>query len=232
MMSWIPKNILSPSILAADYAILGQQLRDIAAAGAAYVHLDVMDGEFVPSISFGMPVIKSIRPVTDAVFDVHLMIREPIRYLKEFADCGADIITVHYEACEDVAQTLRKIRELGLKAGLSIKPGTDVEVLRPLLAECDMILLMSVEPGFGGQKFIETSFARAEAISRMIQESGYPIDLEIDGGINLNNVRDVLRSGINVIVSGSAVFKNPYENTRAFMNILQEEELQRSSKQS
>ena len=223
-MSRIPKNILSPSILAADYAILGDQLRDVASAGAAYVHLDVMDGVFVPSISFGMPLIHSIRPVTDAVFDVHLMIGEPVRYLREFADCGADIITVHYEACEDVSLTLRKIRELGLKAGLSIKPGTDVSVLSPLLSQCDMILLMSVEPGFGGQKFMEQSFERARQIRQMIMESGYPIDLEIDGGITLDNVRDVLRSGVNVIVSGSAVFKNPYDNTKAFMKILREEE--------
>jgi len=223
-MSWKPKNILSPSILAADYAVLGDQLREIAAGGASYVHLDVMDGMFVPSISFGMPLIRSIRPVTDAVFDVHLMIEEPVRYLKEFAECGADIITIHYEACRDVTRTLRSIRELGLKAGLSIRPGTDVNVLSPLLSECDMILLMSVEPGFGGQKFIETSFERAETIRKMIRESGYPIDLEIDGGITLSNVRDVLRSGVNVIVSGSAVFKDPLNNTRAFMEILQEEE--------
>ena len=223
-MSWIPKNILSPSILAADYAVLGDQLRDIASAGAQYVHLDVMDGVFVPTISFGMPLIKSIRPVTDAVFDVHLMIGEPIRYLKEFADCGADIITVHYEACEDVPATLRRIRELGMKAGLSIKPATDVGVLAPLLPECDMILLMSVEPGFGGQKFMEASFERGRQIRRMIRESGYPIDLEVDGGITLDNVRDVLRAGINVIVSGSAVFKDPYANAKAFMEILREEE--------
>ena len=227
-MSWYPKNILSPSILAADYSVLGDQLRDIASAGAAYVHLDVMDGVFVPSISFGMPLIQSIRPVTDAVFDVHLMIGEPIRYLKEFADCGADIITVHYEACQDVVHTLRTIRELGMKAGLSIKPATDVKVLVPLLSECDMILLMSVEPGFGGQKFMDASFERAGQIRAMIRESGYPIDLEIDGGITLDNVREVLRSGVNVIVSGSAVFKDPYQNTKAFMQILQEEETNRS----
>ena len=223
-MSWITKNILSPSILAADYAILGDQLRQVASAGAAYVHLDVMDGVFVPSISFGMPLIHSIRPVTDAVFDVHLMITEPIRYLREFADCGADIITVHYEACQDIALTLRTIRELGRKAGLSIKPGTDVDVLLPLLPECDMVLLMSVEPGFGGQKFMEPSFERARQIRHMIGESGYPIDLEIDGGITLENVRAVLQAGVNVIVSGSAVFTDPYDNTKAFMQILREEE--------
>jgi len=217
-------NILSPSILAADFKILGNQLRDIFDAGAAYVHIDVMDGLFVPSISFGMPLIRSIRSASEAVFDVHLMIDEPIRYLKEFTDCGADIITVHYEACKDPAETLRSIRALGCKAGLSIKPGTDVQVLAPFLSELDMILLMSVEPGFGGQKFLDGPLERAEKITQMIHESAYDIDLEIDGGITLENVRDVLKAGVNVIVAGSAVFRNPYENTKAFMNILKEGE--------
>ena len=213
-------NILSPSVLACDFANMGEQLREITEAGAKYVHLDVMDGLFVPSISFGMPLIKSIRPVTDIVFDVHLMINEPIRYIDEFKACGADIITVHYEACSDVAATLKKIREAGLKAGLSIKPKTDVEVLRGYLGLCDMILLMSVEPGFGGQKFIEGSDKKAAAIRQMINESPYDIDLEIDGGINLDNVKTVLDAGVNVIVAGSAVFKDPYGNTEKFMKIL------------
>ncbi len=213
-------NILSPSVLACDFANMGEQLREITEAGAKYVHLDVMDGLFVPSISFGMPLIKSIRPVTDIVFDVHLMINEPIRYIDEFKACGADIITVHYEACSDVAATLKKIREAGLKAGLSIKPKTDVEVLREYLGLCDMILLMSVEPGFGGQKFIEGSDKKAAAIRQMINESPYDIDLEIDGGINLDNVKTVLDAGVNVIVAGSAVFKDPYGNTEKFMKIL------------
>ena len=213
-------NILSPSVLACDFANMGEQLREITEAGAKYVHLDVMDGLFVPSISFGMPLIKSIRPVTDIVFDVHLMINEPIRYIDEFKACGADIITVHYEACSDVAATLKKIREAGLKAGLSIKPKTDVEVLRDYLGLCDMILLMSVEPGFGGQKFIEGSDKKAADIRQMINESPYDIDLEIDGGINLDNVKTVLDAGVNVIVAGSAVFKDPYGNTEKFMKIL------------
>ncbi len=213
-------NILSPSVLACDFANMGEQLRQIAEAGAEYVHLDVMDGLFVPSISFGMPLIKSIRPVTDIVFDVHLMINEPIRYIDEFKACGADIITVHYEACSDVAATLKKIRQVGLKAGLSIKPKTDPEVLREYLDLCDMILLMSVEPGFGGQKFIEGSDKKAAAIRKMIDDSPYDIDLEIDGGINLENVKTVLDAGVNVIVAGSAVFKDPYGNTEKFMKIL------------
>ncbi|MBQ9814716.1 MAG: ribulose-phosphate 3-epimerase [Lachnospiraceae bacterium] len=213
-------NILAPSILSADFKRTGEQLREIAEAGAEYVHVDVMDGMFVPSISFGMPVIKSLRSATDKVFDVHLMIEEPIRYLKEFKDVGADIITIHYEACEDVRATLEGIRELGLKSGLSVKPKTDVNVVREFLDVCDMILLMSVEPGFGGQKFIDGSLERAAALRQIIEESGRDIDLEIDGGVNLDNVSDILDAGVNVIVAGSAVFKDPAENTRKFMEIL------------
>ena len=213
-------NILAPSILAADFKNLGKQLEEIRDNGAEYVHIDVMDGKFVPSISFGMPLIKSIRPATDKVFDVHLMIEDPIRYLKDFKESGADIITVHYEACFDVAETLRAIRDLGLKSGLSIKPKTDVEVVEEFLPLCDMILLMSVEPGFGGQKFIDGSLERAQQLRQIIDESRLPIDLEIDGGITLDNVADVLDAGVNVIVAGSAVFKNPAENTKRFMEIL------------
>ena len=215
-------NILAPSILAADFKNLGKQLEEIRDNGAEYVHIDVMDGKFVPSISFGMPVIKSIRPATDKVFDVHLMIEEPIRYLKEFAESGADLITIHYEACEDVKATLQGIRDLGLKSGLSIKPKTDTEVVREYLPFCDMILLMSVEPGFGGQKFIDGSLERAAALRKIIDDSPYEIDLEIDGGITLDNVRDVLDAGVNVIVAGSAVFKDPAANTQKFMEILNE----------
>ena len=218
-------NILAPSILSADFKNLGRDIAEIERGGAKYVHIDVMDGKFVPSISFGMPVIKSIRSASAIVFDVHLMIDEPIRYLDEFKESGADIITVHYEACTDVRATLQGIKERGLKAGLSVKPGTDVEVVREYLDVCDMILLMSVEPGFGGQKFIETSIERAKALRKMIDEynakcSGN-IDLEIDGGIKLDNVERVLDAGVNIIVAGSAVFKAPYENTVKFMEILE-----------
>ena len=214
--------ILSPSILAADFKKLGIQLEEIGSNGAEYVHIDVMDGKFVPSISFGMPVIKSIRSATEKVFDVHLMIEEPIRYIQEFKECGADIITIHYEACTDVAATLKAIREAGLKTGLSIKPKTDTAVVKEFLPLCDMILLMSVEPGFGGQKFIENSIERAKDLKALIDASGLRIDLEIDGGINLDNVTDVMDAGVNILVAGSAVFKNPVENTRKFMEILNE----------
>ena len=214
------KNILSPSILAADFANLGKQLKEIEQAGASYVHIDVMDGLFVPSISFGMPLIRSIRKVSGLTFDVHLMIEEPVRYVRDFRDCGADIITVHYEACKDIAATLKEIRDTGARAGLSIKPGTSVDVVKELLPLCDMVLLMSVEPGFGGQKFMEVSYERAEMLHRMILDSGYPVDLQIDGGITLDNVSSVLDAGVNVIVAGSAVFKDPYNNTKEFIKRL------------
>ena len=214
------ENILSPSILAADFANLGKQLKEIEQAGASYVHIDVMDGLFVPSISFGMPLIRSIRKVSGLTFDVHLMIEEPVRYVRDFRDCGADIITVHYEACKDIAATLKEIRDTGARAGLSIKPGTSVDVVKELLPLCDMVLLMSVEPGFGGQKFMEVSYERAEMLHRMILDSGYPVDLQIDGGITLDNVSSVLDAGVNVIVAGSAVFKDPYNNTKEFIKRL------------
>ena len=217
-------NILAPSILSADFKCLGEQLKIIAENGAEYVHVDVMDGKFVPSISFGMPVMKSIRPATEKVFDVHLMIEEPIRYIKEFKESGADIITVHYEACSDVAATLKAIREEGLKTGLSIKPKTPTEVVKEFLPLCDMILLMSVEPGFGGQKFIDGSLERSAQLRTIIEQSNLPIDLEIDGGITLENVSDVIDSGVNIIVAGSAVFKDPGGNTAKFMRILKEKE--------
>lgn len=217
-------NILAPSILSADFKNLGRDLDDIKRGGARFVHIDVMDGAFVPNISFGMPVIKSIRSGSDLVFDVHLMVEEPIRFLKEFAESGADIITVHYEACSDVRATLQGIKDLGLKAGLSIKPKTDVNVVKEYLDLCDMILLMSVEPGLGGQAYIPESTGRAASLRSIINEymdspegAGRNIDLEIDGGIKLDNVQMVTEAGVNIIVAGSAVFKAPYDNTVAFM---------------
>jgi len=218
-------NILSPSMLSADFTILGKQLEEIKEGGAAYLHIDVMDGVFVPAISFGMCVMKSIRKASDLVFDVHLMITEPIRYVEEFKNIGADIITVHLEACEDVAATLKKIRDCGCKVGLSIKPKTPVESLKPYLDQVDMILMMSVEPGFGGQKYIEESTERIAQVRKMIDESGFAIDLEVDGGINSENVSVVLDAGANVIVAGSAVFgDNILNKTKEFMSILSEKE--------
>ena len=215
-------NILSPSILSADFSKLGEQIIQTKEGGAQFLHIDVMDGVFVPAISFGMCVIQSIRGITDMVFDVHLMITEPIRYIEEFAKDGADIITVHLEACRDVRATLLKIKECGCKTGLTIKPGTDIEALRPFLDIPDMILIMSVEPGFGGQKYIEASTERITKVREMIDSSPYEIDLEVDGGINLSNVTTVLEAGANVIVAGSAVYKDDIRNnTKQFMDILQ-----------
>ena len=214
-------NILSPSILSADFANLGNDILEVYNHGAKYLHVDVMDGKFVPSISFGMPVIKSIRKVCDIVFDVHLMIEEPIRYIKEFVESGADIITVHLEACENVQATIDKIHEMGIKAGLSIKPGTPVESLLPYLDKVEMILMMSVEPGFGGQKYIEASTERIRQVRAMLDERNLSTDLQVDGGINVDNVNTVLEAGVNIVVAGSAVFGgNIEEKTKAFMEKL------------
>ena len=214
-------NILSPSILSADFANLGNDILEVYKHGAKYLHVDVMDGKFVPSISFGMPVIKSVRKVCDIVFDVHLMIEEPIRYIKEFVESGADIITIHLEACEDVQATIDKIHEMGVKAGLSIKPGTPVESLLPYLDKVEMILMMSVEPGFGGQKYIEASTERIRQVKAMLDERNLSTDLQVDGGINVENVNTVLEAGVNIVVAGSAVFGgNIEEKTKAFMEKL------------
>ncbi len=212
------KNILSPSILAADFAVLGEQIKEADEAGAEYIHIDVMDGVFVPSISFGMPVIKSIRKVTKRIFDVHLMIVEPERFVKEFADCGADSITFHLEATEDAEEIIDQIRSLGCKVGMSIKPKTPVEVVRKYLDKLDMLLVMTVEPGFGGQKYIPESTERIRKIRQMADEQEIDLDIQVDGGITTDNVRMVLDAGANVIVAGSAVFKgNITDNVKAIM---------------
>lgn len=212
------KMILSPSILSADFTVLGEQIEAADQAGAEYIHIDVMDGLFVPSISFGMPVIRSIRGRTKKVFDVHLMIEKPERYIQEFADCGADFITFHLEACDCIRETIEKIHALGLRAGLSIKPATPTEAVRPYLDILDMVLIMSVEPGFGGQKYIPSSTEKLREAKRMIAESGRAIDLEVDGGIKQDNIRMVYEAGANVIVAGSSVFGGDIaENVKALL---------------
>ena len=217
--------ILAPSILAADFKNLGQEMKKTEENGARYLHFDVMDGMFVPSISFGMPVLASIKDGTSQTMDVHLMVQEPIRYVEAFQKAGADILTVHLEACEDVKATIDKIRECGMKVGLSICPETEAEALKPYLKEVDMILVMSVHPGFGGQKFIPESLEKIRKVREMIEEQGLSVDVEVDGGIYLTNVREVLEAGVNVVVAGSAVFKGePGQNTKEFMEILKDDE--------
>ena len=213
--------VLAPSILAADFKVLGQEMKKTEENGAEYIHFDVMDGMFVPSISFGMPVMASIHDATEQFMDAHLMIREPIRYVEAFQKAGADLLTVHLEACEDVKATLDKIHEYGMKAGLSINPETDVKELMPYLEDADMILVMSVHPGFGGQKFIPETLEKIRAVRNMLNKKNLDTDIQVDGGIYVENVREVLDAGANVIVAGSAVFRGDAgENTAKFMEIL------------
>ena len=217
--------VLSPSILAADFKVLGQEMKKTedngAENGAAYIHFDVMDGMFVPSISFGMPVLASIHDATEQFMDVHLMVQEPIRYVEAFQKAGADYVTVHLEACEDVKTTLDKIHACGMKAGLAVNPETDVKELVPYMEDVEMILIMSVQPGFGGQKFIPESLDKIREVRAMLNEKNLETDIQVDGGIYVENVREVLDAGANVIVAGSAVFRGDAgENTAKFMEIL------------
>ena len=210
--------ILSPSILAADFARLGEQIKEIEKnPGADYIHFDVMDGMFVPNLSFGIPVLKSLRKVTDKVLDVHLMIEAPERYIDNFVHAGADIITFHIEACKHPKEVIESIHLRGKKAGIAIKPGTPVDELRPFFGLADMFLVMTVEPGFGGQSYMDICTDKIKLLKKMLEKDGFDTDIQVDGGITKDNVDVVLDAGANVIVMGSSIFKGDIaENVKYF----------------
>jgi ribulose-phosphate 3-epimerase len=213
---------LAPSILSADFSKLGEEIITLSKSDCEYIHIDVMDGMFVPNISIGPLVVESIRPLTKQVFDVHLMINEPIRYIDKFASAGADIITVHYEACADLQGTIDAIKAHNIKVGLTIKPETPCEVLEPYISQIDMVLIMLVNPGFGGQQMIQSAVEKVTVIKALTNQLNPTCEIEVDGGVKLNNVIDVIEAGANVIVAGSSIFSEPgiEENIKLFRELL------------
>lgn len=214
-------DCLAPSILSADFSKLGEQIKTIDEAGAQYVHIDVMDGLFVPSISMGLPVIKTIRDCTDKIFDVHLMIMDPERYINDFADAGADIITVHAEACKHLDRTIDMIHERGILAGVALNPATPLCNIEYVLPKVDMVLIMTVNPGFGGQKLITYTIDKVRDLKTIVSERKLKTDIEVDGGVSLENIEILKEAGANIFVAGSAVFKGDVaENVKEFLDKL------------
>lgn len=213
---------LSPSILSADFSNLSDEINKIEIGGADYIHIDVMDGHFVPNITIGPPVIKSLRKISNMTFDVHLMIENPDLYIDDFYNAGADIITVHYEACRHLHRTIQKIKSLGLKAGVALNPATPISVLSDIIYDIDMVLIMSVNPGFGGQSLISNVKYKFSELKEMISKKDLNIDIEIDGGVNLDNIDEIIQWGANVIVVGSAIYSgnNALQNTKDFKSIM------------
>lgn len=210
---------LSPSLLSADFTNLKSEIEVLDKNGVKYLHLDVMDGMFVPNISFGPMIIKQLRPLTNMVFDVHLMIEDPDRYVQNFKDAGADILTVHYEACKHLHRTISYIKSLGMKAGVSLNPATNIEVLDYVLEDLDLVLIMSVNPGFGGQSFIPSAIDKIKNLKAKIRERNLNVIVEVDGGVKTTNVKDVIEAGADLIVSGSDVFADKENRIKAYKEI-------------
>lgn len=212
---------LAPSLLSANFLNLQKDLDDITSAGCKYLHLDVMDGQYVPNISFGMPIISSIKKHSNLIFDVHLMVEEPSRFISDFVKAGSDIITVHVEACKHLDRTLQMIHEAGCKAGVTLNPSTSLTTIEYILDKVDQVLIMSVNPGFGNQKFINYSLDKIKTLNKMIEDRGLSIDIEVDGGVKLDNIRSVIEAGANIVVAGSAVFgESTFENALKFNEVL------------